>query len=460
MRGVAHTLPTPTSDTFGNRYLEPGSRSAELYARARKVMPGGNTRTTVFARPYPAYIASAQGATVTDVDGQTRLDFVNNYTSLLHGHAHPRIVEAVARQLGLGTAVSFPTEAEVRLAELLVERVPSIERIRFTNSGTEAVMMAIQAARAFTGRSKIAKFEGCYHGAYDYAEVSVGPAVEAAGDPSAPRSVAESAGVARSVADEVLVLPFNDADAVERLVARHADELAAVIVDPLPHRSGFLDPVRQFLPRLRQITRAHDVLLISDEIISFRLDYGGPQQRFGYEADLTTLAKIIGGGFPVGAFGGRADVMGVFDPSARGARVPHGGTFNANPVTMVAGYEAMSMMTPAEYDRLAGLGERLRVGLADVIEARGLSWQVTGQSSLFKLHPHPRPLVDYRSSLATAAEEASAEQFYWTMLGQGIVLTPELAGCLSTPMTEAEVDQLIDAADRIFGLLEARGALV
>ena len=453
MRGVAHTLPTPTSDTFGNRYLEPGSRSAELYARARKVMPGGNTRTTVFARPYPAYIASARGATVTDVDGQTRLDFVNNYTSLLHGHAHPRIVEAVARQLGLGTAVSFPTEAEVRLAELLVERVPSIERIRFTNSGTEAVMMAIQAARAFTGRSKIAKFEGCYHGAYDYAEVSVGPAVEAAGDPGAPRSVAESAGVARSVVDEVLVLPFNDAEAVERLVARHADELAAVIVDPLPHRSGFLDPVHQFLPRLRQVTRAHEVLLISDEIISFRLDYGGPQQRFGYEADLTTLAKIIGGGFPVGAFGGRADVMGVFDPSGSGARVPHGGTFNANPVTMVAGYEAMSMMTPAEYDRLARLGERLRVGLADVIETRGLGWQVTGQSSLFKLHPHPRPLVDYRSSLATAAEEATAEQFYWTLLGQGIVLTPELAGCLSTPMTEAEIDQLVDTADRVFGLL-------
>src|ERR687886_223984 len=175
---VAHTLPTPTSDTFGNRYLEPGSRSAELHARARKVMPGGNTRTTVFSRPYPAYIASAQGARVTDVDGQTRLDFVNNYTSLLHCHAHPRIVDAVARQLGLGTAVSFPTQAEGRLAELLVERVPSIERIRFTNSGTEAVMMAIQAARAFTGRSKIAKFEGCYHGPYDPAEISVAPPLE------------------------------------------------------------------------------------------------------------------------------------------------------------------------------------------------------------------------------------------------------------------------------------------
>src|ERR1700694_5032592 len=175
--------------TFGNEYLEPGSRSAELHARARAVMPGGNTRTTVFSAPYPAYVASANGATVTDVEGQTRLDFVNNYTALIHGHAHPRILEAVSRQLALGTAVSFPTETEVRLAELLVTRVDSIERIRFTNSGTEAVMMAIQAARAFTGKSKIAKFEGCYHGAYDHAED--------------------------------LLLPFNDPDAVERILVQH-----------------------------------------------------------------------------------------------------------------------------------------------------------------------------------------------------------------------------------------------
>ena len=178
-------------------------------------MPGGNTRTTVFSAPYPAYVASADGATVTDVDGQTRLDFVNNYTALIHGHAHPRILDAVRRQLTLGTAVSFPTETEVRLAELLVDRVDSIERIRFTNSGTEAVMMAVQAARAFTGRGKVARFEGCYHGAYDFAE-------------------------------DVL-LPFNQADTAARILREHAGELAAVLVDPLPHRPGFIDPVDGFL---------------------------------------------------------------------------------------------------------------------------------------------------------------------------------------------------------------------
>jgi glutamate-1-semialdehyde 2,1-aminomutase len=404
---------------MGNAYLEPDSRSAQLWARARAVMPGGNSRTTVFVAPHPTYAASAQGAVVIDVEGQQRLDFVNNYTSLIHGHAHPGILEAVTGQLGLGTAMSFPTEAEVRLAELLVERVPSLEHVRFTNSGTEAVMMAVQAARAFTGRPRVARFEGCYHGAYvDHC-------------------------------DEDLLLPFNAADAVEREVAQYASELAAVIVDPLPHRPGFVDPLPGFLQRVREVTRANHILLISDEIISFRVDRAGAQHRFGYAADLTTLGKIIGGGFPVGAFGGRADVMSVFDPTSRSqARVAHGGTFNANPVTMVAGYAAMSMLPPTEYARLAGLGERVRTGLADLLETRGMAWQVTGQASLFKIHPHPRSVVDYRSSLPTTDEQAALETFYEAMFAEGIILTPELAGCVSTPMTEAEVDTLVSAADR------------
>ena len=401
-----------------NKYLEPGARSAELYARAQAVMPGGNTRTTVFTAPYPAYVASASGATVTDVEGQTRLDFVNNYTALIHGHAHPRILDAVSRQLTLGTAVSFPTETEVRLAELLVERVDSIERLRFTNSGTEAVMMAVQAARAFTGRTKVARFEGCYHGAYDYAE-------------------------------DVL-LPFNQPDAVVRILAEHAGELAAVLVDPLPHRPGFIDPIDGFLPRLREITRELGIVLISDEIISFRLGYAGPQERYGYRADLTTLGKIIGGGFPVGAFGGRAEIMNAFDPSRPGSHLTHGGTFNGNPVTMVAGYESMAMLTFAEFDRLAALGQRVRDGLANIIEARGVSWQVTGQASLFKLHGHPRHLVDYRSSLPTASERSAVEEFYMAMLGEGFILTPDLCGAVSTPMTDREVDELVAAADRVF----------
>jgi glutamate-1-semialdehyde 2,1-aminomutase len=386
-------------------------------------MPGGNTRTTVFVQPYPSYAAAAHGPTITDVDGQQRLDCVNNYTALIHGHAHPRIIEAVGRQLQDGTAYSFPTESEVRLAEVLVERVGSIDQVRFTNSGTEAVLMAVQAARTFTGRSKIAKFDGCYHGACDFAEI---------------------------------LLPFNDADAAQRILEQHAGELAALLVDPLPHRPGFLDPVDDFLPRLRTITHDLGVLLISDEIISFRLGYAGPQHIYGYDADMTTLGKIIGGGFPVGAFGGRADIMAVFDPSGSGPRLTHGGTYNGNPVTMIAGFEAMSMLTHDAFDRLGTLGQRLRVGLADVLETRGISWQVGGQGSLFKLHAHPRALSDYQSSLPRPDEKAFAERFYLGMLGQGVVLTPDLVGALSTPMTEQHIDHVIEAADHVFALLETQ----
>jgi glutamate-1-semialdehyde 2,1-aminomutase len=414
-------MATSSMHTFGNSYLEQGSRSAELHARARRVMPGGNTRTTVFTQPYPAYVASAEGPFVTDVDGQHRLDCVNNYTALIHGHAHPRIVEAVSRQLPHGTAFSFPTENEIRLAEVLVDRVGSVDQIRFTNSGTEAVLMAVQAARAFTGRNKIAKFDGCYHGAYDFAE---------------------------------LLLPFNDFPATQDMLQRHRGDLAAVLVDPLPHRPGFLDPVTDFLPRLRDLTRDLGIVLISDEIISFRLGYNGPQRIYGYEADLTTLGKIIGGGFPVGAFGGRADIMALFDPSRSETGVSHGGTYNGNPVTMVAGYEAMSMLTPEAFDRLGALGQRLRVGLADLIETRGVSWQVSGQGSLFKLHPHPRPLTNYASSKPTPEDKAVADQFYLAMLGQGVIMTPDLAGALSTPMTEPNVDAVINAADQAFGVLD------
>ena len=214
-----------------------------------------------------------------------------------------------------------------------------------------------------------------------------------------------------------------------------------------------MDPLPGFLTRLRDVTRAQAVLLISDEIISFRLAYAGPQHTFGYAADLTTLGKIIGGGFPVGAFSGRADVMAVFDPTSTGKRLAHGGTFNANPVTMAAGYVAMDMLPAAEFARLARLGTRVREGLADLFETRGVPWQVAGQASLFKIHPHPRTVTDYPTALPTPDEQAALERFYHAMFAEGIILTPELAGCLSTVMSETEVDALVAAADRSLALI-------
>src|SRR5512133_2306073 len=298
----------------GNRYLEPDSRSFRFYQRATGVMPGGNSRGTVYTPPYPMYVERGYGCRVVDVEGQERVDFINNLTSLVLGHAHPKVVEAVGSQIQRGSAFSWPTESEVRLAEILTSRVPSVERVRFTNSGTEAVMTAVKGARAYTGRPKIAKFEGCYHGAYDYVEVSLDPTPEAGGDPKAPLPVLYSPAASPNILQDVVVLPFNDLAATEAILERNRDSVAAVIVDPMPNRAGLIPAKPGFLPALREITRRLGMLLIADEVITFRLGFGGAQGLFGFGADLTTFGKVIGGGYPVGGVGGSAEVMSVFDP--------------------------------------------------------------------------------------------------------------------------------------------------
>ncbi|HEX5414244.1 MAG TPA: aspartate aminotransferase family protein, partial [Chloroflexota bacterium] len=347
--------------TQRNQFLAPTSRTARLVDEARKYIPGGTSRIHYYFAPYPIYAHSGSGCRLTDVDGVERLDFLNNMTSLVHGHANPRINEAVIAQLGLGTAFSEPSEPEVRLARLIVERVPSVQQIRFANSGTEAVMMAIKLARAFTGRQRIAKFEGFYHGYYDYVQVSFNTAPENWGALDQPAAVASSGGLADSVVNEdVVVLPFNDRPAVERLLAQHGPSLAAVIVDPLANRAGFPRPAEGFYAFLREITRSHGIALIYDEVISFRIGYHGAQGKYGGDPDLTTFGKIIGGGLPIGAVGGAAEIMALLDPTHRAPVVLSGGTFSGNPLSMVAGLAAMEQLNPDEYERLNRLGEQLR----------------------------------------------------------------------------------------------------
>ncbi|MBI4540964.1 MAG: aminotransferase class III-fold pyridoxal phosphate-dependent enzyme, partial [Gemmatimonadetes bacterium] len=282
-------------------YPDPSSASARLFERACKVLPGGNTRTTVFLSPYPLYAVRGHGCQIIDAEGIERIDFLNNYTSLVHGHAHPAIVAAVREQLELGTCFPLPTESEILLAELLCDRVPSVERVRFTNSGSEAVMMAIKAARAFSGRPRIAKCEGAYHGSYDFVEVSLDASPEDWGEADHPRAVRYSKGTPDAVLSAVTVIPFNHVSAAERILSEHADTLAAVIVDPMPNRVGLIPATREFLSMLRRFTSEHGILLIFDEVITFRLGYEGAQQEFGVIPDMTTMGKIIGGGFPVGA---------------------------------------------------------------------------------------------------------------------------------------------------------------
>jgi glutamate-1-semialdehyde 2,1-aminomutase len=433
-------------------YQEPGSASARLYERARRVIPGGTSKANMHMRPHPCYVAYGTGCRVTDVDGVERLDAINNFTALIHGHGFPPIVEAVTRQVSRGTAFATSTPEEVALAELLVSRVPALERVRFGNSGTEAVMMAIKAARAFTGRDRIAKFEGAYHGYYDDVQVSFSSRPPEWGPDDAPASTPSSGGIPKHRVLETLVLPWNDRDATERLVEQHRNELAAVLVDPLSNRMGFIPPAEGFLAFLRALTRAHGILLIFDEVISFRVGYTGASGRYGGEPDLVAFGKIIGGGFPIGATGGSAEVMEVFDPGTRGPRIASGGTFSGNPVSMGAGLAAMTAMDQPAFDRLEALGHRLRTRLTDAFRANGIPGQVTGDASLFRLVLTDRPLRNYRDTVDAAADRR-VERLFYLMLEAGVLLNTNGLGCLSTPMGEGEVEELASALDRALARL-------
>jgi glutamate-1-semialdehyde 2,1-aminomutase len=423
------------------RYLQDDSRAADLFNRASVVLPGGNTRQSVWTSPRPAYAVSGNGCRVTDVDGETRIDFVNNYTSLIHGHGNAQIAAAVREQLSEGTAFGMPTPWEIDLAALIAERIDTVEKVRFTNSGTEAVMMAVKVARAFTGRSRIAKFEGCYHGAYDAVEVSQAPGPDEWGPPEEPSPVPFYPG--HPGIDGVTVLRFNDVENSVRLIERDAETLAAVVLDPLPQRAGLMPADPKFLQAIRDVTRKHGILLIYDEVMSFRLSKGGVQAMLGGEPDLTTIAKIIGGGFPVGAVCGRSDVLEFFSPTKTGPKLPHAGTFNGNPVTMIAGLTAMEMMTDMEYERIARLGERVRDDGNALFEKLGADWQLTGLSNMFRLHPNRRSLRDYRDAWRDEGETQRANAMFSELMARGIMLTPDGMGNISTAMDDSTIDEML-----------------
>ncbi|RVC58515.1 aminotransferase class III-fold pyridoxal phosphate-dependent enzyme, partial [Mesorhizobium sp. M00.F.Ca.ET.038.03.1.1] len=333
------------------------SKSAALFERAKSVLPGGCSRNTILRKPHPIYAERGQGCHVYDVEGVRRTDFANNIASLIHGHAHPAVVAAVSKQLAKGTAFTLGTEAEIDYAEYIRSRNPAFERIRFVNSGTEAVMASLKAARAFTGRPKIAKVEGAYHGLYDYAEASQTAKPDNWGQPERPSSVAVSRGTPQRLLDDVVVIPFNDVQRALEILDEHRDQLACVLVDLLPHRIGVVQAAEDFIQALRRWTEHNGALLIFDEVITFRSKFGGAQQWYDVQPDITALGKMIGGGFPVGAIAGSADVMEVLNPLNGPAPFPLSGTFSANPITMIAGHTAMKLYDREAVDRLNALGD-------------------------------------------------------------------------------------------------------
>ena len=421
------------------------AKSAALFERAKRVLPGGVSRNTLLRGAHPLYAASARGCRVTDVDGVERIDFANNMASHIHGHAFEPIVEAVCAQLRHGSAFTLATQAEVSFAEHLCARSPGFDRIRFVNSGTEAVMAGIKAARAFTGRSKIVKVEGSYHGAYDFAEVSQESSPQNWGDAAHPEAVPLAAGTPRGVVAEMVILPFNDAQRAIAILDAQAGDIAAVLVDPIPHRVGLVPVGQGFVDAVAGWCRENGALLFFDEVITYRSEYGGMQERFKVKPDLTAMGKMIGGGFPVGALAGRSAVMDVFVKGEQGLRLPHSGTFSANPVTMTAGLVAMEHFDAEAVARLNRLGDYARTGLEGVIRRSGVPACVTGTGSLLRLHLRVQPPENYRDAYPGSAGRRALNAFIEALYDEGVIMIHTGAAALSTVMGKGEIDRLFEA---------------
>ncbi|MGH3097832.1 MAG: aspartate aminotransferase family protein [Streptosporangiales bacterium] len=374
-------------------------RADDLSTAAREALPGGNTRTSLFVPPSPPYAVTGGGCAVTDTDGHQVIDCNNNFTSLIHGHASTVVMEAVAATVTRGSAFGLPTPLEVEFAQELRSRVPSAGRWRFTNSGTEAVMMALRLARAATGRDLILRFAGSYHGSSDTVT-----------DPDQP-------GVSPGAAAESVTVPVADEAAFVEAIERYGDRLACVLLDLMPNRAGLRPVPHDFAQLVAERARAAGALLVLDEVITFRVEVGGLQQRYGLTPDLTVLAKIVGGGFPVGAVGGREEVMDLFDPR-RSRCISWGGTFNANPVTMAAGLAALRAYQHEEVARLNELGD----GLRDMLKKAGMD--VTGAGSLLRVHADEPP------------------EFWWRLYRSGVLVAPNGLMSLSTPMTDEVIDHV------------------
>lgn len=418
--------------------------SAQLFERAKCVLPGGVSRNTVLRKPHPIYAVRGEGCRVWDVEGTCRLDFANNMASLIHGHAHPAVVEAVSEQLKRGTAFTLATEQELLYAEFLVDRVPGFEKIRFVNSGTEAVMSCLKAARAYTGRPKIAKCEGAYHGLYDYAEVSQTSNPSNWGALDHPASTPVARGTPAGALGDVVIIPFNDSARAKAILDQHAADIACVLLDPLPHRIGLIPASHEFVNTLRAWTRENGALLVFDEVITFRVETAGAQAHYQADVDLTALGKIIGGGFPIGALAGKKEIMDVMDPSAPQLLFPHSGTFSANPISMVAGLTTMQLFDAAAVQRLNDLGDIARRTIEEVIAVADVPACVTGGGSMFRIHLKPKPPEDYRSNFAGPVGAERLGVLLDHMFDNGIMMINTATGMLSTVMTQAEIDRFAD----------------
>lgn len=421
-------------------------KSKAIYDRACEVITGGVSRNTIFRKPHPYYVAKAQGSYITDVDGIERLDFANNMASLIHGHAHPKIVEAVTEQMQRGTAYTLGTEAEVDFAELLINRSSGFEKIRFVNSGTEAVMAMIKASRAFTGRSKIAKAEGAYHGTYDYAEMSQTASPNNWGEIDQPNAVPLAHGTPQGVVDDVVIFPYNDIERTINILDQHPDEIACVIIDPVPHRVGLFPASQEFIEAIYQWTRKNKAILAFDEVVTFRVNYGGAQSNYSDRPDLTSLGKIIGGGFPIGALVGKSEVMNVLNPHQKVIKYPHSGTFSANPISTTAGRVAMELFDEKAVSDLNALTNMAKKQIEESIKVADVPVSLTGAGSMFRFHFNANAPTSYREAYQPKETKAIIDELLdYLFVKENIIMINTCACMFATTLTQKEVDRLSDA---------------
>ena len=416
-------------------------RSAELMRRARDLFPGGvNSPVRAFrgVGGEPFVVERGDGARITDVDGREYIDYVLSWGPLVLGHAPPVVLDALEETMRRGTSFGIPTELEIRLAEAIVGRMPHLEMLRFVSSGTEATMSAVRLARAVTGRERILKFDGCYHGHGDSFLVRAGSGVATLGLPNSP-------GVPASLAELTVTAPYNDVAAVERIAAEMGGELAAIIVEPLVGNAGFIPPEPGFLPALRDAADRTGAILVFDEVMTgFRVAYGGARERFGVTADLTTLGKVIGGGLPVAAYGGRRDLMEAVAPSGA---VYQAGTLSGNPLAMAAGLATLTALTPALHDRIALRTRRLVDGLRAIAATHGVPLVADAAGSMWGFFFRGEPVRDYAGARSSDVERF--RRFFHEALARGVYLAPSAfeAGFLSAAHGDREIDETLDALD-------------